>query len=218
MDKRHFVGGALRSRRGPRRPLRRDARLRQGGADRAAPRSSGSAASPISQQRPDGAWDVVTEKGTIHAEHVVNAGGLWAREVGRMVGLELPVLAMEHHYLITEDMPELVGHEGAAALHRLRGRDLYAPGARRHAARHLRAATASRGREASTPWDFGQNLLPNDLDRIAPEPRGRLRAFPGLATGRHQEDRQRPLHLRAGRQPAGRPGQGPARISGSPAA
>ena len=43
----------------------------------------------------------------MHAEHVVNAGGLWAREVGRMVGLELPVLAMEHQYLITEDMPEL---------------------------------------------------------------------------------------------------------------
>ncbi len=42
-----------------------------------------------------------------HAEHVgCNCGGLWAREVGRMVGLELPVLAMEHMYLITEDMPE----------------------------------------------------------------------------------------------------------------
>ncbi|TKB29333.1 MAG: FAD-binding oxidoreductase, partial [Mesorhizobium sp.] len=45
--------------------------------------------------------------GEVVAEHVVNAGGLWAREVGRMVGLELPVLAMEHMYLITEDMPEV---------------------------------------------------------------------------------------------------------------
>jgi dimethylglycine dehydrogenase len=59
-------------------------------------------------QRPDATWDVVTEQGTVHAEHVVNAGGLWAREVGRMVGLELPVLAMEHQYLITEDMPEVL--------------------------------------------------------------------------------------------------------------
>ena len=58
-------------------------------------------------QRADGSWDVVTEKGTIHAEHVVNAGGLWAREIGRMVGLELPILAMEHMYLLTEDMPEV---------------------------------------------------------------------------------------------------------------
>jgi len=59
------------------------------------------------KQRPDHSWDVVTDKGTIHAEHVVNAGGLWAREIGRLVGLSLPVLAMEHHYIITEPLPEL---------------------------------------------------------------------------------------------------------------
>ena len=58
-------------------------------------------------QNSDGTWNVVTEQGTIEAEHVVNAGELWAREVGRMVGLELPVLAMEHMYLLTEDMPEV---------------------------------------------------------------------------------------------------------------
>jgi dimethylglycine dehydrogenase len=59
-------------------------------------------------QETDGTWNVVTEQGTVKAEHVVNAGGLWAREVGRMVGLELPVLAMEHMYLLTEDMPEVI--------------------------------------------------------------------------------------------------------------
>ena len=59
--------------------------------------------------RPDGTWDVITDQDhTIHAEHVVNAGGLWAREVGRMCGLELPVLAMEHHYLMTEPMDEVI--------------------------------------------------------------------------------------------------------------
>ena len=47
----------------------------------------------------------------MHAEHVVNAAGLWAREVGRMVGLELPVLAMQHQYLITEDLPALKGQK-----------------------------------------------------------------------------------------------------------
>ena len=59
------------------------------------------------QPRPDGSWDIVTDKGTVHTEHVVNAGGLWAREVGRMVGLELPVLAMEHMYLLTDEIPEV---------------------------------------------------------------------------------------------------------------
>ena len=62
-------------------------------------------------QRPDGTWDVHIENGDpIHAEHVVNAGGLWAREVGRMVGIELPVLAMEHMYLLTVDMPEVAAN------------------------------------------------------------------------------------------------------------
>ena len=56
---------------------------------------------------PGGGWLVTTDKGEIRAGHVVNAGGLWAREVGRMVGLELPILAMEHMYLITDDMPEV---------------------------------------------------------------------------------------------------------------
>ncbi|TPJ44463.1 FAD-binding oxidoreductase, partial [Mesorhizobium sp. B2-6-6] len=58
-------------------------------------------------QQVDGTWNVITEQGTVHAEHVVNCGGLWAREIGRMVGLELPVLAMEHMYLLTEPMPEV---------------------------------------------------------------------------------------------------------------
>ena len=40
--------------------------------------------------RPDGSWDVVTEQGTVNAEHVVNAAGLWAREVGEMAGVYLP--------------------------------------------------------------------------------------------------------------------------------
>ena len=51
------------------------------------------------RRRSDQSWDVVTERGTINAEHVVNAAGLWAKQVGRMVGLELPVSPLEHHYL-----------------------------------------------------------------------------------------------------------------------
>src|SRR5262249_19530887 len=65
------------------------------------------------RQRADGTWDVVTDQGEIHAEHIVNAGGLWAREVGRMVGVELPVLGMEHMYLVTEDMDEVIDYNAA---------------------------------------------------------------------------------------------------------
>jgi dimethylglycine dehydrogenase len=131
------------------------------------------------RQRPDRSWDVVTEKGTVHAEHVVNAGGLWAREVGRMVGLELPVLAMEHQYLITEDMPELVGRkeqfhaidfEGEIYMRQERGGMLMGT--------YERAGVPWSDRE--TPWDFGQNLLPNDLERIAPSLEVGFAHFPAM--------------------------------------
>jgi dimethylglycine dehydrogenase len=58
------------------------------------------------EQTSDG-WRVITDKGTITCEHVVNAGGLWAKQVGRMAGLELPLAPLKHHYLISDTIPEL---------------------------------------------------------------------------------------------------------------
>lgn len=55
----------------------------------------------------EGGWQVVTEKGTIHTEHVVNAAGLWAKQVGRMAGIELPVSPLNHHYLVSDTIPAL---------------------------------------------------------------------------------------------------------------
>ena len=52
-------------------------------------------------------WQVVTEKGTINCEHVVNAAGLWAKQVGRMADIELPVSPLNHHYLISDTIPAL---------------------------------------------------------------------------------------------------------------
>ena len=58
------------------------------------------------EQLTDG-WIVKTEKGNIKCEHVVNAAGLWAKQVGRMAGIELPVSPLKHHYLITDSIPEV---------------------------------------------------------------------------------------------------------------
>ena len=51
---------------------------------------------------PSGEWEVVTEKGVVIAEHVVNAAGCFAPEVGAMVGVQLPIVNLEHQYLITD--------------------------------------------------------------------------------------------------------------------
>ncbi|HEX6571390.1 MAG TPA: FAD-dependent oxidoreductase [Steroidobacteraceae bacterium] len=130
--------------------------------------------------RADGSWDVVTDKGTVHAGHVVNCAGLWAREVGRMVGIELPVLAMEHHYLLTEDIPELAGrsneivnttdYSGEIYLRQERGGVLigtYEPHGKVWA-------------PVATPEDFSMQLLPDEFERLAPYFEVGFEHFPAL--------------------------------------
>lgn len=53
-----------------------------------------------------GEWVVETEQGTIICEHVVNAGGTYARQMGDWSGLQLPMTSMTHHYFVTEEVPE----------------------------------------------------------------------------------------------------------------
>lgn len=57
-------------------------------------------------QAPNGEWVVETEQGTITCEHVVNAGGTYARQMGEWSGLQLPMTSMTHHYFVTENVPE----------------------------------------------------------------------------------------------------------------
>ena len=58
------------------------------------------------EQQPDGTWILHTEKGDIHTDWVVNAAGLWGREVAAMAGLTLPLQPTEHQYFVTEAIPE----------------------------------------------------------------------------------------------------------------
>ena len=57
-------------------------------------------------QAPTGEWVVETEQGTITCEHVVNAGGTYARQMGEWSGLQLPMTSMTHHYFVTDEVPE----------------------------------------------------------------------------------------------------------------
>ncbi len=135
-------------------------------------------------QDADGTWNVVTEQGTVKCEHVVNAGGLWAREIGRMVGLELPVLAMEHMYLLTEDMPEVIefnkefGREFSHVID-FKG-EIYTRQERQGILLGTYEKACKPWSPVKTPWDFGHELLVPDLDRIAPSLEVGFRHFPAL--------------------------------------
>ncbi len=141
------------------------------------------------EQRADGTWDVRLENGdSIHTEHVVNAGGLWAREVGRMVGLELPVLAMEHHYLITEDMPEVAaqvaktGREMPMALDFAGEIYIRQEGGAMLMGTYEQACVPWSPRE--TPWDFGSQLLKPRARPDHARAVGRVQALPADAHDR----------------------------------
>ena len=59
------------------------------------------------RQLPGGEWLVETNQGSITAEHVVNAGGYHARQVGAMAALDLPITTLLHHYVVTDEVPQL---------------------------------------------------------------------------------------------------------------
>jgi dimethylglycine dehydrogenase len=128
-----------------------------------------------------GGWTVETEQGVVVAEHVVNAGGLWAKQLGRMVGLDLPVTPMEHHYLVTEAIPEIaaldreigvtVDLDGFTYMRQERNGLLI--GVYEREPRHWNMDGA--------PWDYGMELIPPDIDRIMPELGVGFARFPCLA-------------------------------------
>ncbi|MCY1495118.1 4-methylaminobutanoate oxidase (formaldehyde-forming) [compost metagenome] len=127
---------------------------------------------------------MITNQGEIVAEHVVNAAGLWAREVGRMVGLELPVLAMEHMYLITEDMPEVIEFNQTRGKELMHCVDFDGEIYLRQERNGMLMGTYEKAcrpwSPISTPWDFGHELLAEDIDRISPELEVGFRHFPAF--------------------------------------
>ncbi|MBZ9895250.1 FAD-dependent oxidoreductase [Mesorhizobium sp. BR1-1-6] len=135
-------------------------------------------------QQVDGTWNVITEQGTVHAEHVVNCGGLWAREIGRMVGLELPVLAMEHMYLLTEPMPEVEEFNKSTGREMIGVMDFKGEIYTRQERNGILLGTYEKACKpwspVNTPWDFGHELLQPDLDRIAPSLEVGFKHFPGI--------------------------------------
>ncbi len=116
--------------------------------------------------RADGTWDVVTEKGTIHAEHVVNAGGLWAREVGALAGVYLPLLPMAHQYLVTEDIPEIYERDKEVP-------HVIDPGGESYLRQEGKGLVIGFYEQPcepwavdGTPWDFGHELLNDQFEKI----------------------------------------------------
>lgn len=125
-------------------------------------------------------WRVETESGATTAEHVVNAAGLWARKVGRMVGVDHPIVPLVHHFMVTDTVPEVAAIEGdMPAVTDLEGftylqreGDGVLLGVYERNPRHWKLEGAD--------WDYGRELFPAELDRIMPELSIGFERFPTL--------------------------------------
>jgi len=138
---------------------------------------------PVTATRPqpDGSWIVETPKGDIHTTWIVNAAGLWGREVARMAGLTLPLLPTEHQYFVTETIAEIAGLGRRLPSVADRDGEYYL---RQEGFGLLVGAYEKDVRfwaEDGTPADFGHELFADDLDRIAPNMLRAMDRVPAVA-------------------------------------
>jgi dimethylglycine dehydrogenase len=120
---------------------------------------------------PSGEWEVVTENGTVIAETVVNAAGCFARQVAQMVGADLPISNMEHHYIVTGPVPEFVEREGEIPVIRDPHASAYIRQEQKsglvgiYEQAGMTEAWAPRG---FPNWESDSELFTDDLDRLMP--------------------------------------------------
>lgn len=122
---------------------------------------------------PNGEWQVVTEHGTVTCEHVVDAAGCYGHQVGQMSGFAVPQANVLHHYLVTEEVPELVRRQQENGWEMPVMRDNKVAGyIRQEQTAGLIGIYETRGAESiwddGVPWDAENPLFPEDYDKIAP--------------------------------------------------
>ncbi len=117
-----------------------------------------------------GEWFVETEKGTITCEHVVNAGGTYARQMGEWSGLQLPMTSMTHHYFVTDTVPEFEGLERELPV--IRDDKLVSGYIRMEQKKGLIGIYEKENPntvwEDYCPWEAENELFAADYDRIMP--------------------------------------------------
>lgn len=120
---------------------------------------------------PSGEWQVVTEKGTVTAEVVVNAGGCFARQVSQMIGSDMPLVNMQHHYIITGNVPEFVARDEEMPVIRDPRASAYIRQEQKsglvgiYEGVQMTEAWAPRG---FPEWSSDSELFPDDLERLMP--------------------------------------------------
>jgi dimethylglycine dehydrogenase len=138
--------------------------LARGATDRGATIRRHTRVTGLARER--GGWTVTTTSGTLRAEHVVIAAGQWSRQVGRLAGVTLPIVPLQHHYVMTEPIPQVVERETELPVFRDPDNSFYA----RQEGGGLIVGPFERNPKTwaldGVPDDFHGRLLPPDLEQI----------------------------------------------------
>jgi len=119
---------------------------------------------------PNGEWEVVTEKGNVICEHVVNAGGCYADRIGDWVGTNVPYVNLKHQYLVTERIPEFINREEQMPVIRDPFSSAYYRQDNKSGLIGIYEMVGSREAwpERGQEWDSESELFPEELDPIMP--------------------------------------------------
>ena len=159
-------------------------------------------------QADTGEWVVETEKGTITCEHVVNAGGTYARQMGEWSGLQLPMTSMTHHYFVTEPVPQFADLDKELPV--IRDDKKVSGYIRMEQKRGLIGIYEKENPNSvwhdHCPWEYENWLFDADYDRIMPYLEESLNRMPIFA----ELGIQREVHGAISHPPDGNPLIGPA--------
>ncbi|XP_014680739.1 PREDICTED: dimethylglycine dehydrogenase, mitochondrial-like isoform X3 [Priapulus caudatus] len=137
------------------------------------------------KSRPDGSWEVQTPHGSIRAQRVINACGFWARELGKLAGIDIPLVPIHHQYLVTQpisevkqlksEIPVVRDLDGSYYLRQEKEGLLFGPYEAPDKMRMCDDWVTN-----CVPKGFGMELFEPDVDRISREVNAAMDMFPCL--------------------------------------
>lgn len=134
-------------------------------------------------QQPNGEWIVSTKNGDITAEHIVNAAGTWCREIGTMMGVDLPVVPMLHQYIVTDRIQQFAELDKELPMIRDPDESWYL---RQERDGVIIGPYEKHGKPWAidgVPPEFGMELLPEDLESIGDIAAMAMERVPASAEG-----------------------------------
>ena len=133
-------------------------------------------------QTPGGEWRLETSEGEITCEHVVSCTGNYARQTLAMVGLDIPAIPVQHQYIVTNEVPELVERKKAGPPEMAVLRESDASYYLREERQGYILGPYEKGAPAvfldGVPETFGRDLFPGDLDRLLPHVEAAIKRVP----------------------------------------